>query len=149
MATIGFKSKVSINDGAANAQQVFPDVVTITFPDSEVGEEETTLLDQADVSRRFIPTLADEGEFTVECQYTPALYTRVKTLRGVAKTLLATSPDPDGGGAGNPLLPQTFTCGGFVKKVGGPKAEKDKVKMFSFTFRVSGPVTIGSGTNDP
>lgn len=150
---IGFGAFISVNDGASNAHVLFKNVLTVSLPDREFGEYETTLLRQLDADsklskdRTFAPTLRDNGSVPVEGMFTKAEYTRLVGLQGVkGKEFILTSPDADGNTS--TLTPLKATFKGFVKKVGGVKFEKDKEVMCTFEIRVSGPIKIEDGTNE-
>ncbi len=63
---IGFRAKVSVNDGASAAEQAFTKAMTFNLPAIEVGEYEEKVLLTASKNRTFRPTLVDNGTVTVE-----------------------------------------------------------------------------------
>lgn len=133
MAMIGFTAKITLPDGIEGAQTAFADSVTVMFPAVEFGETEVTPLTPVtpgDLFRKYLPTLKDGGELTVEAFYNEADYLRVHALNGVPdKTYKVTDPQ-----ATSPLV---GTIEGFVKKVGEVKFEKDAPATYQFGVRVN------------
>lgn len=148
---IGFGAKLTVNDGASNAQAEFSNVLTFMIPKREFGEYETTLLNQLvsaahSKDRTFNPTLRDNGLVQVEGFFTKAEYIRMVALHGVkGKTFVLTSPDADGAAA---IVAMVCTFDGWVKELGEVKFEFDKPVMASFGIRVSGPITISAAANE-
>lgn len=133
---IGFTAKITLPDGASGAQAAFSESVTVMFPAITVGTAEATPLtpaDSGDYFRKFLATLREGGEVTVEYHYNEADYLRTIALLptpGQAdKTFAITDPQ-----ASSPLV---GTVTGFIKEVGEVKFEKDAVVMGSFKLQVN------------
>ena len=128
---IGFKASITIPDGAAGAQAAFSETVTVKFPAITVGKSEATPLTPAtstDYFRKYLPTLWEGGEVTVEYHYTEADYLRLIALLpepgAVDKDFVITDPQ-----SASPLV---GTVTGFISEVGETQFVRDAVVMSSF-----------------
>jgi hypothetical protein len=145
-AIIGFRARISVNDGTEGAEAFFDGATEIEFPESEVGEIEDKRLYAATRDRKYIPTLIENGMVTVVVNWSKAVHARLRALRGLrGKTWKLYSPDEDG--ATVTLVPLIATVDGFLKKLGKPKFEKDKDATIAFDLRINS-VTYANGTND-
>jgi hypothetical protein len=143
---IGFRTKVSVNDGASDAEQFFTKAMTVNLPAREIGEYEEKVLNTANKNRTYRPTLIDNGTVTVEGYFSKTEYARLVALLGIeGKTWKLYSPDEDGATA--TVTPGVYTLAGFLKKIGEAKFEKDKEVSVSFELRVNS-VTVADGSND-
>lgn len=144
--TIGFRARLSCNDGANNAEKFFEDSIIITLPAQEVGEFEDKRLHTPTRSRRFLPTLVDNGTMMAEGYFSKAEYLRMRALLGkTGKTWKLYTPDEDGAAAtATPLL---ATLDGWLKKIDQVRFEKDVENKVTFELRVN-EITISDGPND-
>lgn len=146
MPLIGFRARLSVNDGASNAEQFFTTAVKIGLPAREVGEYEDLTLHTATKNRSFKPTLVDNGTLNAEAYFSKAEYARLVALLGVeGKTWKLYSPDEDGATA--TLTPAVYTLAGFLKGVGEVTFEKPTEIKVPFTLRVNS-VSVADGSND-
>jgi hypothetical protein len=136
---IGFKAKCKVDS------TYFAKTVMLQIPSREFGEAEFTSLDQANKERVFKSTLRDNGTAVMELFFTAENMTAVLALHGVNdKSFVFESPDPDGSEA---ALGKSFTCVGFLKKIGEVKFEKDQPAKFNVEIRVSS-VTVANLSNE-
>lgn len=136
---IGFKAKCKIGS------TYFAKTVMLQIPSREFGEAEFTALDQADKERVFKSTLRDNGTAVMELYFTAENYAAALAQHGVNDvSYIFESPDPDAAGAG---LGKSFTCVGFLKKIGEIKFEKDQPVKFNVEIRVSS-ITVANLTNE-
>ena len=133
---IGFGAKITLPDGSGGAQAAFSGSVTVMFPAIAVGKAEATPLVPAnagDYFRKYLATLRDGGEVTIEYHYNEADYLRTVALLpapGAAdKDFVVTDPQ-----ASSPLV---GTITGFISEVGEVKFEKDAVTMATFKLHVN------------
>ena len=144
--TIGFRARLSCNDGAANAEKFFEDNIVIALPAQEFGEFEDKRLHTPTKSRRFLPTLLDNGTVTAEGYWSKAEYLRLKALLGkTGKVWKLYAPDEDG--AAVTLTPLLATLDGWLKKIDSVRFEKDVENKFTFELRVN-DITLADGPND-
>lgn len=146
MPTIGFRARLSVDDGASNAEQFFTTAVKINLPAREVGEYEDMTLHTSTKNRTFKPTLIDNGNVNAEAYFSKAEYARLVALLGVeGKTWKLYSPDEDGATA--TLTPGVYTLVGFLKSIGEVSFEKPTEIKVPFTLRVNS-ISVADGTND-
>jgi len=146
MPTIGFRARLSVNDGASNAEQFFSTAITIALPEREYDEYEDKTLYTADKNRAFNPTLVNNGMMEAEAYFNKSDYARLVALHGVTgKVWKLYTPDEDG--ATVTLTPLLATLTGWLKKIGAVKFEKDVETKVPFTLRVNS-ITAADGTND-
>ncbi len=91
--TIGYSSKISVNDGTGGAYVDFADVVNITVPSQEASTVESTHLNSPNRFREFVVGLYDAGEASFVQNYTSAAYQRANGLRGQTRSYRITFPD--------------------------------------------------------
>lgn len=138
---IGFRAKLSVNDGAGSppAQAEFTKAIKIMIPAREYGEYEEKVLTTPTKDRKFYPTLIDNGTCSCEGYFTKAEYTRLVALLGVqGKVWKVIPPDEDGTGV---QTAQTQILDGWLKKVGEVTFEKDVEVKVAFDIRVNGITT--------
>ena len=137
---LGFQAKIEEKAITAGTYAAFLNVMTITLPPIDVGEEEVKELGAVDDSsnpdpvRRFEPTLQDPGTVKVEGYFTKAEYVRLRGLAGTKRLFKITHPDD--GTSGTPV-PTVAEGPGFIKNVGEVKFEKDALVKTSFEIRPS------------
>ena len=135
---IGFRAKLSVNDGAANAEAFFANAVSVKMPDADWGEYEEKILHTDSKDRKFLPTLRDNGTLVAKSKFTKAEYVRLKALEGVTDKTWKVYEPADSGDP--PLL---ATIDGWVKKVADVMFEKDIPVEVTFELRVN-TVTMAS-----
>lgn len=145
MPIIGFRARLSVNDGASDAEQFFNNV-KVTLPAREVGEFEDLTLYTSTKNRTFKPTLVDNGTVNFEAWFTKAEYARLVALLGVeGKTWKVYSPDEDGATA--TLTPGVYTLVGWLKSIGEVSFEKATEVKVPFAMRVNS-ISVADGSND-
>lgn len=130
--TIGFGGVAEVNDGAADAFQVIPKVVSLGFPSEVVGTVESKRLDLTDAVIVKLATLKNGDSFSIKIQHTKATYARMETIRKarVAKQWRITIPDDDGG--------TEKTVPGILTQNKFDPMEAEKINEFEAIIEVSG-----------
>lgn len=143
MAIIGIGA--TIKWGWATPTNAISDVTSVMAPAAEFSEAETTNLSVTDSFKTFIPTLADGGNVSFECNYSKAQVAALYAIlgkfdNGTAKmTWEIGAPDEDGAGAGTA---QKFTFQGFLKKLEPATFTPEGVAKLKGDIRVVGAITL-------
>lgn len=127
---IGLGTTLHVDDGAANAFQVVPDLLSIDPPADEVGMVESKRLDISGGLMGKVVGIKDGGTFSFTYEFTQAAYARMEALKGASKNFKIT---PNGGTA--------RTTPGFVTQNKQDAIEADGIMSATVTVCVNGPTS--------
>jgi len=129
VSVIGLGDKVEIDDGAANAYQLVPNLVDIDCPDPMLGAAVSKRLNSGGVLTK-VATVKDPGELKFTWEYDQATMTRLNNLKGTAKNFKVTIKDP-----GNSDFVRI--CPGFIQHNKPSKIVADEIKEVETTVMLS------------
>lgn len=127
---IGLGTTLQIDDGAANAFQAVPDLLTIDPPAEEYGVAESKRLDLSGALMGKVATIKDGGTWSFTYEFTQTTYARIELLKGVSKNFRIT---PNGA--------TVRSIPGFVTQNKQDAIEADGIMTATATVCVNGPTT--------
>jgi hypothetical protein len=129
MSVIGLGDKVEIDDGAAGAYQLVPNLVSIDAPDAMLGAAVSKRLNSGGVLTK-VATVKDPGELKFTWEYDQATMTRLNNLKGVAHNFKVTIKDPANADF-------VRICPGFIQQNKPTKIVADEIKEIETTVMLS------------